>query len=571
MVKFRSVCLQLLASVLVLFLCGGVVWADETNIPLMPPQPETELGPRSAHFIPDTAPLMISMSGNSSPLKLLSSETAGRSSQLADLPATLLASAGIDYQKDIHPWVNDEITFALTYFDRDQSSSQPGYLLALKTRSNKDADAFLESFWQKQAAVGETLSFERYAGLDVISTQVSSRLPQATAQQLPSVLKPVSYLTTAKVDDRFVLIANQSLVLQQAADTIQNPATQLAQHSEYQKAIATLDQKQQSGIAYLNLEKLLPALSGQSAATTPTYKGVGVAFGEFRQGLLLETALIANPDRQISAAPLSQQQPPALSYLPGNSPFVISGSNLGAFWTQISQDLQGYPGIKSWLTRKLADWGKTRDIDLNRKIFPWVDGEYTWAFLPNSLSPVLSAHADAETNWLFAFEQTHTDKSQQLENHLNEWATQQDLGTSPFELAGKKVYAWTRLVSQEIDHPGSNLTFKTEVTGAYANIENQKVLASSPEVLSLALEAGNDTLVNQRQFQDAIAPLDQPHQGILYIDWRVMQPILEKNIPALSKLETKAQALFSNLRSVSISSYGETPEVQHSQWYLRLG
>lgn len=567
MVKLRSVFLLLFASVLALLLCGGTAWALEPEPALAPSPPEPELGPTSAHFIPNTTPLMVSLVGHPSSFKLLGSETEGPS-QLTDVPALLLASAGMDYHQDIRSWGSDEITFALTSLERDQ----PGYLLVVKTRSNRDADAFLERFWQQQAATGETIRFERYAGVDLISAQVSPSLALAQTAQLPSLFKPIRSLTTAKVEDRYVLVANQRQVLQQAVDTLKHPDLQLAKRADYQKAIATLTQKQRSGIAYVDLEKLIPALSGKSAVTPPTYRSLGVAFGEYRQGLLAETALIANPERQlppVQTYPLESM--PALSYFPGNSPLVVSGGNLGKLWSQINQDLQGYPGIKSWVEQTLADWGKARGINLTSKIFPWVDGNYAWALLPDSLSPVLSAQPHSGADWLFAYEQTNSDRSKQLTNYLNELATQQDLGTSPFELAGKKVYAWTRLVSQEIDSRGSNLTFKTEVTGAYANIDNQKVLASSPEALGLALEAGNSALMNQRPFQDAIAPFEQPNQGVLYLDWPVMRPILKKNLPVISKLETNAGTLLGKLRTISISSYGETPEVQHSQWYLRFG
>lgn len=565
MVKLRSVCLQLLASVLALLLWGGPVWALEAEPELAPPLPEPALGPESAHFMPDTTALMVSLTGNS-PLKMAGNGSVGGSAQLTDLPAALLASGGIDYQKDIRPWVSDEITFALTNLDKEQ----PGYLLAVKTRNNRDADAFLERIWQQQATEGQTINFERYAGVDLISADVLPNL--ATSASLPGLLKPVRYLTTAKLEDRFVLIANQRQVLEQAVDTSKKQGTQLAKRAEYKTAIATLNQKQQSGIAYLDLEKLIPAISGQAATTPPTYRSLGIAFGESRQGLLAETALIANGDRDLPAVKTTPQEPmAALSYFPGNSPFVVSGSNLGTLWSQINQDLQGYPSLKSWVNQSLGTWGKTRGLNLTSKIFPWVDGDYAWALLPDSLSPVLSAQANTEADWLFAYEQTNSDKSTQLSNHLNELATEQDLGTSPFELAGRKVYAWTRLVSQEIDSTrGSNLTFKTEVTGAYANIDNQKVLASSPEALGLALDAGSDALINQRSFQDAIAPFDQPNQGFLYLDWPVMKPILKKNLPVISKLESNAQTLLSKLQSVSVSSYGETSEVQHSQWYFRF-
>lgn len=563
MVKLRSVFLQLLASVLALLIWSGPVWALEAEPELAPPQPEPELGPESAHFMPDTTPLMVSLTG--SPLKMAGNEPAGTSSQLTDLPAALLATGGIDYEKDIRPWVSDEITFALTNVEK-----QPGYLLAVKTRNSRDADAFLERIWQQQATDGQTINFERYAGVDLISADVSPN--GAVSARLPGLLKPVRYLTTAKLDDRFVLIANQRQVLEQAVDSSKKPAKQLAKRSEYRTAIASLHQKQQSGMAYVDLEKLIPAISGQAATPPPTYRSLGIAFGESRQGLLAETALVANPGRDLPAVKATQQEPmAALSYFPGNSPFVVSGSNLGTLWSQINQDLQGYPNLKSWVNQTFGTWGKTRGLNLTSKIFPWIDGDYAWALLPDSLSPVLSAQANGEADWLFAYEQTNSDQNKQLANHLNELATEQDLGTSPFELAGRKVYAWTRLVSQEMDNTsGSNLTFKTEVTGAYANIDSQKILASSPEALGLALDAGSDALSNQRSFQDAIAPFDQPNQGFLYIDWPVMKPVLKKNLPIINKLESNAQTLLSKLRSVSVSSYGETSEVQHSQWYFRF-
>jgi hypothetical protein len=572
MVKLRSILLQICVSILALFLWGGVSWAVETDLPgvIPPPEPAVEL--TSARFVPGTTPLMISLLGNSSPLKVLSNETEGSAPQLTDLPATLLAGVGINYHEDIRPWVNDEVTFALTAFDQEpgQSGAQPGYLLVVKNRSNKDADAFLEHFWQRQVAAGRVLRFERAAGVDVIAAEVS---PSNTAAQLPRLFQPVDELFTAKVDERFVLVANQTLVLQQAIATLKNPTQQLAQQPDYQKAIATLSAKQPEGIAYLNLATLIPEITGKPIVTAPTYASLGVAFGKSRQGLLAETALVAHAERQLPPVSTTQLEPqPSLSYFPGNSPLVVSGAHLGKLWTQINQDLQGYPGLQSWVNQTLGAWGKTRGIDLTHKIFPWVEGGYAWALLPSAVSPVLSAQSGSHSDWLFAYEQTQSDTSKALGNYLKELASQQDLGTSPFELAGHKVFAWTRLVPEKMDSTQGqgNLTFKTEVTGAYADLENQTVLASSPEALGLGLEAGNGALINQKQFQEAIAPFDQPNQGFLYLDWPVMRPLLEQNLSFLPQLEKSGPSLFNKLHTLSVSSYGETPEVQHSQWYFRF-
>ncbi|NJN39179.1 MAG: DUF3352 domain-containing protein, partial [Acaryochloridaceae cyanobacterium CSU_3_4] len=103
MVKLRSILLQICASILALFLWGGVVWAVETDPPGVIPQPEPAVGPTSARFVPGTTPLMISLLGNSTHLKVLGNETEGSAPQLTDLPTQLLAGAGINYREDIRP------------------------------------------------------------------------------------------------------------------------------------------------------------------------------------------------------------------------------------------------------------------------------------------------------------------------------------------------------------------------------------------------------------------------------------------------------------------------------------
>jgi len=48
----------------------------------------------------------------------------------------LLANTGLDYRRDIQPWLG-EITLAVTTIDidRDAQNGQPGYLMALATNA----------------------------------------------------------------------------------------------------------------------------------------------------------------------------------------------------------------------------------------------------------------------------------------------------------------------------------------------------------------------------------------------------------------------------------------------------
>jgi len=78
------------------------------------------------------------------PDRLESFRQVGSRTTAASTPGTkpaktnLLANTGLDYQRDIQPWLGDEITLAVTTIDIDrdeQNGRQPGYLMALATKT----------------------------------------------------------------------------------------------------------------------------------------------------------------------------------------------------------------------------------------------------------------------------------------------------------------------------------------------------------------------------------------------------------------------------------------------------
>jgi len=61
-----------------------------------------------------------------------------RARQELNQKTNLLANTGLDYQRDIQPWLGDEITLAVTTIDIDrdeQNGRQPGSLMALATKT----------------------------------------------------------------------------------------------------------------------------------------------------------------------------------------------------------------------------------------------------------------------------------------------------------------------------------------------------------------------------------------------------------------------------------------------------
>jgi hypothetical protein len=600
--KLRSFFYSLAASVLVLLLVGGSIFfwlVAQSPLSLL----EGRLPvPDAAMFVPRQAPAMVSLLVNPDHLEafrqvVASPQTRRRSrAEFHQFRQSLLSSTGLDYQTDIQPWLGEEITFAVTTPDIDRQSEngrQPGYLLALNIRDLEQSREFLQRFWQKQALTGRELIVERYQGVELIHARPSlpavkplSSSSQSSSDKPDSSLKS---LATARVGDRFVLFANHPKVLRQAINNVQVPDLGLPSTRQYQQALASLQQGR-IGFTFLNLPQLFAGNSSSEAGSpqplsqtlNQTYGRLAVGLGLNRQGLLAEMALVSATEKQASetkpALPLVARPVQALQYLPANTPLVASGVALNQLWSQVSTQFMGYDFVAELVNQPLEDLKTHWKLDLPQDIFAWVKGEYAVAMMPRSRSDsreVSLTSSDSRVfrpDWLFVAERTEPETVQSAMQHLDTIAQQQGLGVGPLE--GQRISTWTQLVTaatQPVLEEPSSAVLPVRVVGAHTEAGNYQILATSLEVASQALKAPQNSLANSEYFKAAIAPLPQPNNGYFYLDWAGSHPILEQQFPLLRVVEVAGKPLFSHLRSLALSSYGEEAGVYRSQIFIRLG
>ena len=150
----RSFFYSLAAGVVVLLLIGisGYYWIVSQS-PLTLLRGGSQTTPTAAIFVSKQAPVMVSMLVNPDKLESLRQlvtsplERRRSRSELEGLKTSLLADTGLDYRRDIQPWLGEEITLAVTSGDIDRNRSngkQPGYLLALTTKDSTKSREFLQ-------------------------------------------------------------------------------------------------------------------------------------------------------------------------------------------------------------------------------------------------------------------------------------------------------------------------------------------------------------------------------------------------------------------------------------------
>jgi hypothetical protein len=551
--KRRSFYTILAAAAAVLLLIGlsGFAW-------LFSQSPLSLLGgtktpnPQSIIFVPKQSPAMASLMVSPDRLEALQLALATpdhRKAQRAEFAALRdgLLGEGLSYQRDVQPWLGNEVTLAVTTLDIDRDSSngnQPGYLMAVTTQDSTRSREFLQLFWQKRA-LNQDLTFDNFKGTQIIYGSVN-RPNQTDA--------PPITLASAVVGNRFVLFANSPKVLRDAINDVQAAELNLSNDTDYQTAIAALSPKR-IGLAYLNFPQLAALsgdLKGLENLPAEAYRSMGVGFGLDRQGLVANTALLGNT---ATIAQLSQPSS-GLKYLPSVTPISFSGNHLDQFTSHLTQGIAPYKLATSLFQQPLQNWGKQWNLDLSQDIFAWAQGNYAFGLLPQK---------NQATDWIFVVDKASSPDFQQGLSKLDDRAHQQGLTTGQVQVAGQPVSAWTKLASE-----GNSTDLKAKAIGAWTEIDQSVILASSIEAMEQALTASKRSLLQSHQFGQAISRLDRNNNGYLYLDWPTTKPILAKQLPIVQILDLVAQPLIKNLKSITISSYGGQNNLTRGSLFFRL-
>lgn len=602
--KLRSFFSFLSALVLVLLLlsAGGFYWLVARN-PVGGLGSDQKTIPGAALFVPRQAPMVASLLLNPAQLEtfqLAATPPAARRKvrqELDQLKQSLLGNTGLDYKRDIQPWLGDEITLAVTALDFDHDAAngqQPGYLAAIATQDPQRSREFLELFWQKRAIAGSDLVFEQYKGVRIIAANPpasdvdnpTTRQPkpskyrlQMEAPKAPVSPAPISSLASAAVGDRFVLFANHPKVLREAINNVQAPDLSLDRSKSFTQAIAALTQPH-IGLTLIDLPKLakllgreLPiALEPQASSPATAINAlplkqtlvVGLALNQY--GLLAETALLS-PDGVVSPSPSLSQPVGALQYLPSSSSLSASGTHLDRLWECLTNGLAPYETASQLINQALQALQDRWQLDLPNDVFRWATGEYALAMVPPE---TVSADGTLRPDWIFAAQRPQAAVDRQAIAHLDDIAKQQGLNVGPLTIGDRTVSAWTRLTTTTSKFPSQPLNIKADVQGVHASVGDYELFATSVAAMDKALNAADRSLLAGESFKHATTSLLQPNNGYLYLDWDASRPVLEQQFPVLKVLELAGKPFFTRLRSLTFSSYGAQSGVQRGGALLQL-
>ncbi|MFM7600567.1 MAG: DUF3352 domain-containing protein [Pseudanabaena sp.] len=459
--------------------------------------------PLAIKFLPQRSPLFLSFLVNPEKLGLFTQLAAPPSDrgdvrhEIAKLKQQLQQNWLLDYERDIQPWLDQEITLAVTDVDLDaqpKNGLQTGYLLAFAVKDADLAKTSIDAFWQRLAVNGSDLGFEQYQGISILSTSFVEDKPAIAGTTL----------------DQFVLFANDTRVLHKAIDAIQKPELSLASLPNYRDRLAQLSTGKVS-VAYVNLAEFGEELPKESLL-------MGLGFD--KTGIRVKTALTlanASDQSEIAAAPSTTQLKTAkkssgniANTIPSGSSVII-GNNLAQTW----QGLQGtiLPEWKQALIKSIAP------IPIDAQAFTWAQQDYAIALFPKSSN---------NPDWLVVAKVGDANGAKKVLGSLDDMARNK-LTVGELSLKSQPVTIWTKLSASDSFGVSGN------VVAAHTQTKDYVYLASSLPVLESALTLkNNDSIAASKSFKTILAKLPSDRLTYGYLDKSLDLSWLQKSI---SKIE----------------------------------
>lgn len=525
--------------------------------------------PTAAQFVPRQSPVMVSVLARPDRLWQLRQLLTPPGKRFAarqewqSLKTTVTNSVGWDYDVDVRPWLDQEVTLAVTTTDLDhdaRNGEQPGYLLVLSCRDGQKAREAIHLLWQKRAISGRNLVFETVSSIPLIYDQKPTNVAFSNVGE-PSKIALES-LASAVIGDRYVLLANSPQVLRQAITTFQAPDVSLAKESTYRASVDALPASRIGWIyanaptllSWLGLEETDNALSRVSDGRRAHH--LFMSLRATTSGLLGDTAIAAAPGTAFKANRTAVQSPTqVLSILPAETRFVMSGNNLSHLLSESTESVGGYDVVQRSLDTFWSSLSLPPDT-APAALWESIEGEYALGVIAGPTPSCLLA--------------TQTSPNSTFSS-IDDLAQQEGLNVSHLRLGDKDITAWTKL-SLILNDPDGLASLKTQVVGVHTRIHDYEVFSTSLSGLQKALriEESESSLLEQPSFVQLLDTLDAPYNNLTYIDWPHLAPALLSRFPWLRVINQAGQPLTAHLGPVFSVGYGSSPSLQEGMVAINL-
>lgn len=302
---------------------------------------------------------------------------------LVQLRDRFLTNNGYDFQKDISPWVGDQVTIAVLAPNVSKPVSKPiatnveattneqSMVMVLPVKNLEKANNILA---QPKAAKGGKWIDRTYENIVIKETegQVGEKL------------------SAALLDKRFLVITDNSKTTERAIDAYKGQSS-LATSPGFAENLPKISHNQPFGQFYVNVP-----YSARIAAKSPNRPLPAQVLSQLQnnQGIAGTMTLESQGIRLKSVSWLNPTSPRVLTVenkagnmqnrLPTETLMMLSGGNLQQFWADYVSTSQGNPSAPMMPEQLRSGVKSLTNLDLERDLLSWMRREFSVSVIPNT-------------------------------------------------------------------------------------------------------------------------------------------------------------------------------------------
>ncbi len=502
-------------------------------------QPFSRELPVGANIIPQDALFAVSLTtdaGQWQKLREFGTEQtqAVLDKNLIQLRDRFLTSNGYDFQKDISPWVGEQVTIAVLTPDATKPapkpvatgasnfSNQQSLVMVLPIQNPEKAKSILAQ--PKTLKEGKWID-RTYEGVPIKETD------SASGQNF----------SVAIVNGQFLVITDNPKTTERAIKAYKNKTT-LATTAGFAGNFPKIATYQPFAQFYVNVpdSAKIAAASGnrhlpaQVLAQLQNNQGLAGTVSLESQGIRIKSVSWLNPNSQRVLA-VENKAGSMQNRIPAETLMMLSGGNLQRLWTDYVSTSQGNPLSPIAPEQLRAGVKSLTTLDLEKDLLSWMGNEFSVSVIPTSSKEGVSE--DFRASLVFMVKASDRSRAQASLKQLDEvMKSQYQFQIQQTTVAGKPVVNWIG--------PLGTLT----ASHGWLD-EDVAFLALGAPVSDKIITKPNNTLASTLFFQKTVPSEPNPTNGQFFLD----VDRTAKNFP-LPTLLPNQQALLTATRSVGITT-----------------
>ncbi|MEO1374062.1 MAG: DUF3352 domain-containing protein [Cyanobacteria bacterium J06635_10] len=455
----------------------------------------------------------------------------------------LSSDNSISYDKDLKPWVGGVMVAVLpppkvqpAQNKPQASAAEPNILMVVGIKDKVEALNFANKLKQQKGVKSKEIKYK--------------------GQSIQETKGKISTTYSTILNDR-VLFAPSQNAIQQAIDTSKGEPSFLNKPGASQVIGNNLNLENTLAQVYVpdyaGMMKQLIANNPQVQQIPPQtleqlkqIKSVVGGIGVDELGLRVKAN--TNLDSRLVKYHYEKTPGKVLSQLPQDTIAALSGGGISKWWKAFAEQAKDNPDLNIMLTQVRGQL-KFVDIDLDKEIFGWMDGEFGIAAIPTNQGLLRQIGFGGA----FLFHTSDRKTASATFSKLDNLAKAQSIKVAQKDMEGKQITEW--------QIPGQGAILAHGWLG-----EGTALLTLGGSIAETLTQKEFQPLNSSKSFQNTTATLPQENGGYFYLDMEKALPVVNRLFPP----PAEASVILNSIRGIGVTATSPNKSLTQMEMLLTL-